>query len=181
METIALARRIGTYETSILPFDDCCSLFVPAHPATRARVEDAERAEAKLDIAAEVAAAVAASERIAIAEIRAVSHPEIVTGPRRRAGRWPKNTPACGEVMRGLRLGAGRFSGGVDSALLLRVAADVLGERCHGADRRLVTMAASERRGAVELRARARRRATTSSSRTSSSVPASPHNPTDRC
>jgi tRNA uracil 4-sulfurtransferase len=67
VETTALARRIGTYETSILPFDDCCSLFVPAHPATRARVEDAAKAEAKLDLAAEVAAAVAASERVPIA------------------------------------------------------------------------------------------------------------------
>jgi thiamine biosynthesis protein ThiI len=67
VETTALARRIGTYETSILPFDDCCSLFVPAHPATRARVEDAVKAEAKLDLAAEVAAAVAASERVPIA------------------------------------------------------------------------------------------------------------------
>ncbi|HEY5089031.1 MAG TPA: tRNA 4-thiouridine(8) synthase ThiI, partial [Polyangia bacterium] len=67
VETTALARRIGTYETSILPFDDCCSLFVPSHPATRARVEDAAKAEAKLDIAAEIAAAVAASEQIPIA------------------------------------------------------------------------------------------------------------------
>jgi thiamine biosynthesis protein ThiI len=67
VETTALARRIGTYETSILPFDDCCSLFVPPHPETRAKVEVAERAEAKLDVAAEVAAAVAGSERIAVA------------------------------------------------------------------------------------------------------------------
>jgi thiamine biosynthesis protein ThiI len=66
VETTALAQRIGTYETSILPFDDCCSLFVPAHPATRARVEDAAKAEAKLDLTAEVAAAVAASERVSI-------------------------------------------------------------------------------------------------------------------
>jgi tRNA uracil 4-sulfurtransferase len=67
VETTALAQRIGTYETSILPFDDCCSLFVSPHPATRARVEDAAKAEAKLDLAAEVAAAVAGSERVAIA------------------------------------------------------------------------------------------------------------------
>ena len=67
VETTGLAQRIGTYETSILPFDDCCSLFVPAHPATRTRVEDVAPAEAKLDIPAEVAAAVAASERVAIA------------------------------------------------------------------------------------------------------------------
>jgi thiamine biosynthesis protein ThiI len=66
VETTALARRIGTYETSILPFDDCCSLFVPPHPETRAKVEVAERAEAKLDVAAEVAEAVAGSERIAV-------------------------------------------------------------------------------------------------------------------
>jgi thiamine biosynthesis protein ThiI len=66
VETTALARRIGTYETSILPFEDCCSLFVPAHPSTNARVADAERAEAKLDVAATVAAAVAASEPIAL-------------------------------------------------------------------------------------------------------------------
>ena len=62
-ETIALAKQIGTYETSILPFDDCCSLFVPSHPATRARVADAARAEAKLNLAAAVAAAVASGER----------------------------------------------------------------------------------------------------------------------
>jgi thiamine biosynthesis protein ThiI len=67
VDTIALAQRIGTFETSILPFDDCCSLFVPPHPATRARIEDAVKAEAKLDLAAEVAAAVAASERIPVA------------------------------------------------------------------------------------------------------------------
>jgi len=67
VETTALARRIGTFETSILPFEDCCSLFVPSHPATRARVHDAERIEEKLDVAAEVAAAVAGSERVSIA------------------------------------------------------------------------------------------------------------------
>ena len=62
VETTALARRIGTYETSILPFDDCCSLFLPRHPATAARPKDAEKAEQGLDLPGEVAAAVAASE-----------------------------------------------------------------------------------------------------------------------
>lgn len=66
VETTDLARRIGTFETSILPFEDCCSLFVPAHPVTRARVEDAERAEARLDLPAEIAAAVAAAERVTL-------------------------------------------------------------------------------------------------------------------
>jgi thiamine biosynthesis protein ThiI len=65
-ETTELARRIGTFETSILPFDDCCSLFVPRHPATKARAQDAERIEADLDVAALVAAAVAGAERVEV-------------------------------------------------------------------------------------------------------------------
>jgi thiamine biosynthesis protein ThiI len=64
VETTALARRIGTYETSILPFEDCCSLFVPSHPATSARIVDTERTESNLDVAAIVAAAVAGAEQI---------------------------------------------------------------------------------------------------------------------
>jgi thiamine biosynthesis protein ThiI len=46
METVALARQIGTYETSSLPYEDCCSLFIPAHPATAAKLADSEAAEA---------------------------------------------------------------------------------------------------------------------------------------
>jgi thiamine biosynthesis protein ThiI len=64
METTALARRIGTFDTSALPYDDCCSLFVPAHPATAARLVDAERAEQRLDVAAEAAAVAGAAEEI---------------------------------------------------------------------------------------------------------------------
>lgn len=45
------ARIIGTYETSILPFEDCCSLFVPRSPATRATVDECRSAEAELDVA----------------------------------------------------------------------------------------------------------------------------------
>jgi len=66
-ETTDLARRIGTFETSILPFDDCCSLFVPRHPATKARAQDAEKIEAEVDVAAIVDAAVAGAERISVA------------------------------------------------------------------------------------------------------------------
>jgi len=44
------AREIGTYETSIVQDQDCCQLFVPRHPATRASIEDVERAERKLDV-----------------------------------------------------------------------------------------------------------------------------------
>jgi thiamine biosynthesis protein ThiI len=66
METTALARRIGTYDTSSLPYEDCCSLFIPAHPATAARLADIEAAEAKLDVAKEAAAIAAAAERIVV-------------------------------------------------------------------------------------------------------------------
>ncbi|MCD6499549.1 MAG: tRNA 4-thiouridine(8) synthase ThiI [Deltaproteobacteria bacterium] len=48
-ETIELARRIGTYETSILPYDDMCSLFIPKHPETKARVDICQQAEQTLE------------------------------------------------------------------------------------------------------------------------------------
>jgi thiamine biosynthesis protein ThiI len=41
-EIIKMARKIGTYETSILPYQDCCVLFSPPHPITRSRVSDAQ-------------------------------------------------------------------------------------------------------------------------------------------
>jgi tRNA uracil 4-sulfurtransferase len=67
LETIALARRIGTYETSILPYDDCCSLFVPTHPATRARLADVAAAEARLPVDEIAEGLAAAAERITVA------------------------------------------------------------------------------------------------------------------
>jgi thiamine biosynthesis protein ThiI len=66
METTALARRIGTYDTSALPYEDCCSLFVPAHPATAAKLADVAAAEAKLDVDQEAASIVANAERIVV-------------------------------------------------------------------------------------------------------------------
>ncbi|MFQ5912736.1 MAG: tRNA uracil 4-sulfurtransferase ThiI [Nitrospinota bacterium] len=49
MEISAQAQRIGTYEISIQPDQDCCSLFVPKHPATRCHLEEVQAAEALLD------------------------------------------------------------------------------------------------------------------------------------
>jgi thiamine biosynthesis protein ThiI len=66
METTALARRIGTYDTSALPYEDCCSLFIPAHPAIAARLADVEAAEQKLDVAALAAKLAASCERIVV-------------------------------------------------------------------------------------------------------------------
>jgi thiamine biosynthesis protein ThiI len=52
------AERLGTYPTSILPDDDCCTLFTPPHPATRASANAVEAAEARLDLGALVERAV---------------------------------------------------------------------------------------------------------------------------
>ena len=45
MEIISLAKRIGTYETSILPYEDCCTIFVPDHPVINPDVEKCEEYE----------------------------------------------------------------------------------------------------------------------------------------
>ena len=47
-EISAEAERLGTYPISIIPDQDCCTLFTPRHPATRARMTDVERAELQL-------------------------------------------------------------------------------------------------------------------------------------
>jgi tRNA uracil 4-sulfurtransferase len=66
-EIVTEAQRIGTYETSIQPFEDCCSLFVPKSPATRASVEECRAAESDLDMDALVSSCLkqAEIERIA--------------------------------------------------------------------------------------------------------------------
>ena len=51
-EIIALARKIDTFETSILPYEDCCTVFTPRHPKTKPRLADLLEAESALDIAA---------------------------------------------------------------------------------------------------------------------------------
>ena len=44
-EIITIARKIGTYEISIQPHEDCCSLFVPKHPAIKARLNEVLESE----------------------------------------------------------------------------------------------------------------------------------------
>ena len=65
-EIIALARKIGTFETSILPYEDCCTVFTPRHPRTHPTVREVEEAEAALDVETLVNEAVLGTERIAI-------------------------------------------------------------------------------------------------------------------
>jgi thiamine biosynthesis protein ThiI len=51
-EIIDEARRLGTYETSIEPDQDCCKLFVPPHPSTKTRLEDVKKVERMIDVSA---------------------------------------------------------------------------------------------------------------------------------
>ena len=62
-EIVNLAQRIGTFDVSTLPHQDCCSLFVPDHPATNAAIEDARAAEDALEVDALVEQALKAVEK----------------------------------------------------------------------------------------------------------------------
>jgi thiamine biosynthesis protein ThiI len=67
-EIIAQAQRIGTFDVSIQPDQDCCSLFVPPHPTTRATPAEVAAAEAALDVEALVAAGLAGAEHQRLAQ-----------------------------------------------------------------------------------------------------------------
>ena len=60
-EITAEAQRLGTYPISIIPDQDCCTLFTPRHPATKARLSDVAVAESRLPVAEMVAEATAAA------------------------------------------------------------------------------------------------------------------------
>ena len=63
-EIVRISRKIGTFETSILPFEDCCTVFTPKHPRTKPKVADLVEAEQALDVEALVEEAVANIERV---------------------------------------------------------------------------------------------------------------------
>ncbi len=65
-EIVQLARKIGTFELSTLPYEDCCTVFTPRHPRTKPRIDAVEEAEAVLDIDALVREALEGIERIRI-------------------------------------------------------------------------------------------------------------------
>ncbi len=65
-EIVTLARRIGTFETSILPYEDCCTVFTPRHPRLRPQPMEIERAESTLEIDALVKKAVSGIEKITL-------------------------------------------------------------------------------------------------------------------
>jgi thiamine biosynthesis protein ThiI len=65
-EIIQLAKKIGTYEISIKPQEDCCTLFVPKHPATKSNPEKIKELERKLKVLQMVKKALKQTEKVLI-------------------------------------------------------------------------------------------------------------------
>ena len=63
-EIVRLARRIGTFDTSILPYEDCCTVFTPRHPRTRPKLDEVAEAESALDVAVLVEEAIQGIEKV---------------------------------------------------------------------------------------------------------------------
>jgi len=65
-DIVRLSRKIGTFELSTLPYEDCCTVFTPRHPRTKPRLDAVEEAEAALNVEALVREALEGVERIRI-------------------------------------------------------------------------------------------------------------------
>ena len=65
-EIVTIARRIGTLETSILPYEDCCTVFTPKHPKTKPVLAAVEAEEARLDVEGLIARAIENTEKIQV-------------------------------------------------------------------------------------------------------------------
>ena len=61
-EIVTISRNIDTFETSILPYEDCCTVFTPKHPKTRPTLESCAEAESKLDIETLIQKAISETE-----------------------------------------------------------------------------------------------------------------------
>ncbi len=66
IEIVNRATEIGTFETSILPYEDCCTVFTPKHPTTNPKRENIEKSESKLDVETLIEAALAGVEMIEV-------------------------------------------------------------------------------------------------------------------
>lgn len=65
-EIVSIARRIGTMETSILPYEDCCTVFTPKHPKTKPALSAVLAAESKLDVEGLIERAVDNTEQVKV-------------------------------------------------------------------------------------------------------------------
>ena len=62
-EIVAISRKIGTFDTSILPYEDCCTVFTPRHPKTHPHLDEVLEYEKALDIDGLMERALAGIER----------------------------------------------------------------------------------------------------------------------
>ena len=65
-DIIEFARKIGTFDTSILPYEDCCTVFTPKHPKVHPVLSEIEKAEQKLNVSELVEAAVRGAKEVRI-------------------------------------------------------------------------------------------------------------------
>ena len=65
-EIVKISRKIGTFQTSILPFEDCCTVFTPRHPKTRPNLEEVRQLESVLDMEGLIRRALEGVERITV-------------------------------------------------------------------------------------------------------------------
>ena len=65
-EIVDKAQKIGTFETSILPYEDCCTVFVPKHPVTKPKVDRLRESEALVDFEPMIEKAISETERMSI-------------------------------------------------------------------------------------------------------------------
>lgn len=66
VDIMEMAKNIGTYETSILPYEDCCTVFLPKHPTTKPKLSKILESESRLDVERLVADAAASKETVII-------------------------------------------------------------------------------------------------------------------
>ena len=65
-DIVTISRKIGTFETSVLPYEDCCTVFTPKHPKTKPTLGQVINAERKLDREALIQEALASVEKISV-------------------------------------------------------------------------------------------------------------------
>ena len=65
-EIVTIARKIGTFDTSVLPYEDCCTVFTPRHPKTKPTLNQLLEAERKLDRQALIERALENVEKIVV-------------------------------------------------------------------------------------------------------------------
>lgn len=68
-EIVEKAQKIGTFETSILPYEDCCTVFVPKHPVTKPKVDKLRESEALVDFEPLICKAIEQTERMDVQSV----------------------------------------------------------------------------------------------------------------